>query len=180
MQNNRETLDDLAKKSNKFSENMAILQITFEKINKERVRLDKREKELANDRFILNSHISELEQNLITLMNSMTGFQEEAISIASDLYDRVQAEADYRAKAEATQRGIAEAAHKVLAESAERAREEAEYRIKVETMQRGLLENAKKAQAEAAIKIQSEFSKERVSVTIEPDSEEAVFEPQAN
>ncbi len=159
MQNNREILDDLAKKSKKFSDNLVKLQTTFENVNKKRDEFEKREKDLANDKSVLSSQASKLESDLFTLIKSMNDFQDDAIAVASDMYDRAQAEADYRAKAEATQRGIAEAAHKVLAESAERAKAEADYRAKIESAQRGLIEEAKKAQAEAAMKIQSEFSK---------------------
>lgn len=159
MQNNREVLDDLAKKSTKFSDDLSKLQATFENINKKRDELDKKEKDLINDKSVLGSQTSKLESELFTLIKSMNDFQDDAIKVATDMYDRAQAEADYRAKAEATQRGIAEAAHKVLAESAERAKAEADYRAKIEIAQRDLIEEAKKAQAEAAMKIQSEFSK---------------------
>ena len=55
MQNNREMLDDLAKRSKKFTEELAKLQSTFEGVNKKRDELEKRENDLANDKSVLNS-----------------------------------------------------------------------------------------------------------------------------
>jgi chromosome segregation ATPase len=183
MQNRHEVLDEQVKKSKKFSEDLSKLQTTFENVNKKRDELDKREKDLVNDRSVLNTQINKLESDLFTLLKTINSFQEEAIANAVDSYKRAQAEAEYRANAEAKQRGIAEAAHKVLAEAAERAKAEADYRSKIEEAQRELIEEAKKTQAAAAMKIQTEFSKgipkadEKPAETAQKENKETDFKP---
>ncbi len=160
MQNDTfELFDNISTKTKDFSDKLKKLEDTFEGIQKKRVDLEKKEKEIMDGKTVLNTEVNRFESDLLTLMKSMITFENESISSSKELYRKAIAEIEYRKKAESTQRGVVEAAQKVLAEAAQRAKAEAEYRAKVEEAQRKLIEEAQKAQASAAQQIQNELTK---------------------
>lgn len=151
--------ENISKRTESFLADIKKLTLAYEDAQKKRTALAQNEKEIQKERDAIAATENKLENDLLSLLNSVHGFLNETIAYSSELYRRSQAEINYRIQAEASQRALAEAAQKVLTDAAERARAEADYRKRAEEAQKRLLEQAQKAQNEAAQRIQAELTK---------------------
>lgn len=86
MKNNESTLDDILKKAASFSEQIEKVQSLSKEIKEEKSALSKKETSLEND--------------LLSLVQSLHEFQQETISTMSELYAKIQVEAQERVRTE--------------------------------------------------------------------------------
>ena len=151
--------ENVIKRADAFAIEMKKLQPTYEDIQKKLAELSKKEKDLQKERESITDSENKLENNLISLLQSVHSFLKQTIAYSSEVYRRNQAEIKYWVQAEAAQRALAESAQKVLRDTSQRASAEVEYRKKVEETHKNLLEQTLKFQSEAAQRVKAEISK---------------------